>query len=79
MATGNTTSAYWVESVGYTSSTTMKASMTPVCSPLPKKRVRLGIETAQLLWAVHIKSTLPFESSRNILTVCMPGFWISSR
>ena len=58
----------------------MNASKTPfLLAALPKKRVRLGIETAQLLWADHIKSMLPLESSRNILTVCMPGFWISSR
>ena len=69
MAAGSTTSAYWVERVGYTSATQMKASFTPVRSPLPRKRVRLGMDTAQLLWALHRKSMLPFDSSRNIFTV----------
>ena len=79
MAAGSTTSAYWVDSVGYTSLTQMNASNTPFLSPRPKKRVRLGSETAQLLWADHRKSMLPLESSRKILTVWKPGFWMSSR
>ncbi len=81
MAAGSTTSAYWVDRVGYTSLTQMKQSKMPCLSlsPRPRKRVRLGIDTAQLLWAVHRKSTLPFDSSRNIFTVCMPGFSMASR
>ena len=37
------------------------------------------MDCAQLLWADHMKSMLPLESSRNIFTVCMPGALISSR
>ena len=74
-ATGNTTSAYLVDIVGYTSFTTMNVSKMPwLSSPLPRKRVRLGMDWAQLLCAVHRKSRLPLDISRNIFTVCMPGF-----
>ena len=59
----------WQDSVGYTSDTQMKASLMPVRSPRPRKRVRLGIDTAQLLWALQRKSIPPLESSRNIFTV----------
>ena len=69
MAAGSTTSAYWQDSVGYTSDTQMKASLMPVRSPRPRRRVRLGIDTAQLLWALQRKSMPPLESSRNIFTV----------
>ena len=79
-ATGNTTSAYCVDRVGYTSLTTMNVSKMPLLSaPSPRKRVRFGMDCAQLLWADHMKSMLPLESSRNIFTVCMPGVLISSR
>ena len=79
MATGSTTSAYCVDRVGYTSLTTMNVSKMPFLSPWPRKRVRFGMDCAQLLCAVHRKSRLPFDISRKIFTVCMPGFWMASR
>ena len=69
MAAGSTTSAYWQDRVGYTSATQMKASLIPFISPLPRNRVRFGMDTAQLLWALQRKSMPPLESSRNIFTV----------
>ena len=37
------------------------------------------MDCAQLLWALHRKSMLPFDISRNIFTVCMPGALMASR
>ena len=60
---GSTTSAYCVDRVGYTSLTTMNVSKMPLLSaPSPRKRVRFGMDCAQLLWADHMKSMLPLET-----------------
>ena len=74
MAAGSTTSAYWVDSVGYTSLTQTNASNTPFLSPLAQKAGQVGQRDWPSCYGRdHRKSMLPFDSSRKILTVWKPG------